>query len=140
MAGVRALPMFLVLVLLVVGVGAGVVSPVVAAEWPAERQFLLVEPPPPLGLSPPPSSVAEAADGALLVLVYWPVIRRTEHSRLELPRTRLVRIARDGSRAFVPPFGELEPGSLDTRINVEDEILPLPDGSILFSRYNAIDR
>jgi hypothetical protein len=93
-----------------------------------------------LGLYPPPSSVAEDADGALLALVYWPVTETSDGSTTEWPRTRLVRIAPDGSRAFVPPFGELEPGSLDTRINVDDEILPLPDGSILFTRYNAIDR
>lgn len=75
------------------------------------------------------------------MLVYWPVTRTSgDGSTSEQPRTRLVRIAPDGSRAFVPPFGELEPGSRDTRINVEDEILPLPDGSILFSQYNAIDR
>jgi hypothetical protein len=137
MVGVRRLPMFLVVLLIA---GVGVVSRASAAEWAAERQFLLVEPPEPSQLYPPPSAVAEAADGALLVLLYWPLIQKSEDGLItEFPRTRLVRIAPDGSRSFVPPFGELEPGSSDMRINVEDEILPLPDGSILFTRFNAID-
>jgi hypothetical protein len=136
MVGVRRL----LVAFLLISASAAVVSHASAAAWPAERQFMLVEPPPRLGLYPPPSSVAEDRDGALLVLVYWPVIRKSEHSESERPRTRLVRITPDGSRAFVPPFGQLEPGSRYTRINVEDEILPLPDGSILFTRYNAIDR
>jgi hypothetical protein len=130
----------LLVAFLLIGANASVVSRASSAEWPAARQFVLVEPPPRLGLYPPPSSVAEDADGALLALVYWPVTETSDGSTTEWPRTRLVRIAPDGARAFVPPFGELEPGSLDTRINVDDEILPLPDGSILFTRYNAIDR
>jgi hypothetical protein len=141
MVCVRPRPMFVVMLLILVGVGAGGVSPVVAAEWPTERQFLLVEPPHPLHLYPPPSSVAEAADGSLLLLLYWPVVRTYEDgSTEESSRTLLVCIAPNGSRLFVSPFGKLEPGSSDTRVNVDDEILPLPDGSILFSRYNAIDR
>lgn len=128
-------------VILLVAANAAIVGSATAAEWPLKRQFVLVEPPPPLHLYPPASSVVEDRDGSLLVLVYWPVTRTTgDGSVTEWPRTRLVRIALDGSRSFVPPFGELEPGSPDTRINVDDEILPLPDGSILFTRYNAIDR
>lgn len=131
----------LLVAFLLVGANAGVVS-ASASEWPAERRFLLVEPPPPLHLAPPPSSVAEDADGGLLVLVYWPVVEENEFGTSEMPATRLVRIAPDGSRAFVPPFGELKPdGAFEgERINVDDEILPLPDGSILFTGYNTIDR
>jgi hypothetical protein len=125
-----------------VGTGASAVSHGVAAEWPAERQFVLVAPSEPNTFSPPPSLVAEAADGALLVLMYWPVIRTSKDgSTSERARTRLVRIAADGSLAFVPLSGDLAPGSRDTLIDdVDDEILPLPDGSILFSRFAAIDR
>jgi hypothetical protein len=138
---VRLLPMVIVVLLIIVGFSAGVVTSAPAAQWPAEQQFSLVEPPVSLNMYPPPSSVAETPDGALLVLIHWPVTRTSEDG-LGTEwwfRTRLVRIAPDGSRAFVPPFGELEPGSSNSRINVDDEILPLPDGSILFTRYNAID-
>lgn len=139
MVGVRRLPMFLA-VLLIVGTGGGVVGSAFAAEWPAERRFLLVESPAPLQLSPPPSSVVEAPDGALLVLLYWPVTRTFDDGTVsQRPRTRLVRVAVDGSRSFVPPFGERVPGSPNTRFNVDDEILPLPDGSILFSGTATID-
>jgi serine/threonine-protein kinase len=131
----------LLAVFLLIAADAAVSSRASAAEWPAERQFVLVEPPPPLHLYPPPSSVVEDSDGALLVLVYWPVTRRTDDGSIsERPRTRLVRIAPDGVRAFVPPFGAPDPGSVQGRVNVDDEILPLPDGSILFTRYNAIDQ
>jgi hypothetical protein len=134
MVGVRRLPMFLA-VLLIVGTGGGVVGSAFAAEWPAERRFLLVESPVPLHLYPPPSSVAETADGALLVRLYWPVTRSFEDGSIsERPRTRLVRITPHGSRAFVPALDQFAP------IEGDDEILPLPDGSILFTRYNAIDR
>jgi hypothetical protein len=130
----------LLFLVVLVGANPALVSRASAAQWSADRQFVLVEPPPPLGLYPPPSSVVEDRDGSLLVLVYWPVIKQSQGLISEFPRTRLVRIAIDGSRAFVPPFGQLEPGSRDTRINVDDEILPLPDGSLLFTVYNAIDR
>jgi hypothetical protein len=115
--------------LLLIGANAALIDDATAAQWPAKRQFVLVEPRPQLTLSPPPSSVVEDSDGALLVLVYWPVTETSDGSTTESPRTRLVRIARDGSRTFVAPG-----------INVDDEILPLPDGSMLFTRYNAIDR
>ena len=115
-----------------------VVSPASADEWPIERQFPLVEPPPPLHGGPPPASVVEDTDGALLVLIYWPLVQTTPTSESEYPRTPLVRIASDGSRTFVPPFGEPEGANLGEQ--VDDEILPLRDGSILFTRYNAIDR
>jgi hypothetical protein len=135
MVGVR----LLFVAFLLIGANAAVVSRASAAEWPAERQFVLVEPP--LTLHSSPRWVAETADGSLLVLLNGPVVRTYEDGSTEAwPRTRLVRIAPDGSRVFVPPFGRLEPGSSDTRANVYDEILPLPDGSILFTRYNAIDR
>ena len=111
-----------------------------AAEWPAELRFPLVEPPVPLHFYPPPSSIAEEADGSLLVLLYWPIVTTEDFGTSETPRTRLVRIAPDGSQTFVPPFGDLTPGGGGERISVEDEILPLPDGSILFTGYNAIDR
>ncbi|MEA2442734.1 MAG: hypothetical protein QOJ12_26, partial [Thermoleophilales bacterium] len=115
------------------------VSPASADEWPAERQFVLVEPPPPVHSHPPPSSVAEDRDGALLVLVYWPVVRTTAGSETESPYTSLVRIARAGSRVFVQPFGP-PPRGQSAIEQIDDEILPLPDGSILFTRFNAIDR
>ena len=133
---VRARVLGLLLALLLIGGGAG---RAVAAEWPRDQRYVLVDRPH-LSFYPPPSAVAEGADGALFVLMYWPVIRRSPGSVMEWPRTRLMRIAPDGRRSFVRPFGELEPGSSDMRINVDDEILPLPDGSILFSRFNAIDR
>jgi hypothetical protein len=123
---------------LVTCAGGAVVSPASADEWPAERQFVLVEPPPPVHSHPPPSSVAEGRDGALLVLVYWPVVRTTANAETEFPHTSLVRIASDGSRAFVPPFGE--PGRSSAGEQIDDEILPLGDGSILITRYNALDR
>src|SRR5436190_862086 len=135
-AGLRRL--FLVLAVIGVGASAGA-GRAVAAEWPNDQRYVLVERPP-IGFYPPPTAVAEDADGALLVLLYWPVIRVSDGSVMEWPRTRLVRIAPDGTRSFVRPIGELEPGSSDMRINVDDEILPLPEGSILFSRVNAIDR
>ena len=109
-----------------------------AAEWPEKRRFVLVEPPSQLHLYPPPSSITEESDGSLLVLLYWPI---TVGSTGEVNRTRLVRIDPDGSQAFLPPFGELDPAGAfpEARIDAE-EILLLPDKSILFSRWNAIDR
>jgi hypothetical protein len=50
----------------------------------------------------------------------------------------LVRIAPDGSRTFVKPFGQPKRGKAGAQI--DDDILPLRDGSILFTSYNAIDR
>lgn len=121
----------LLVALLLIGTAAAAPSRAPAAEWPAERQYLLAEPPTPLHLFPPASAVAEDTDGSLLLLLYWPVIRAYgDGSVSESPRTRLVRVAPDGSRAFVP----LGPGSGG------DEVLPLPDGSILFTRDDAIDR
>jgi hypothetical protein len=118
--------------------GVAAANPASAADWPAARQFTLVEPSPPLHFQPPPSSVAETRDGALLVLVYWPQVQRTAHSETEVAHTSLVRIAPDGSRSFVSPFGV--PGHKGAGEQVEDEILPLGDGSILFTRFNAIAR
>jgi hypothetical protein len=112
-----------------------------AGEWPLERQFPLVEPPPPVHAYPPPSSVVEDTDGSLLVLVYWPSLQPTRFGETEWPHTSLVRIAPDGSRAFVPPFGAPEPKfPTDAVGQVDDEILPLRDGSILITRSNEIDR
>jgi hypothetical protein len=129
----------LLLVAFAVTCAAGtVVGPAFADEWPTERQFELVSPPPPLHLGPPPGSVAETADGALLVLVYWPFLQDTKFGETEYPHTSLVRIAPDGSRGFVPPFGEPDRSPADKQ--VADDILPLPDGSILFTRYNELDR
>lgn len=122
----------LLVVVLLIGLNAALPWRASAAQWPVKRQFVLVEPTGPLGLFPPPSSVAEEGDGSLLVLLLWSAPRGAV-------ATRVVRVAPDGSRAFVPPFGQLEPGSPDMRINA-DEILPLPDGSILFTVYNAVDR
>ena len=114
---------------LLLGANATAVSRASAAEWPAARQFVLVEPSPPLHLGPPPSSVAETADGALLLRLYWPITESFgDGSISERPRTRVVRIARDGSRAFVPALERL------TGIEGDDELLPLADGSILFTR------
>jgi hypothetical protein len=132
----------LLVAFLLIGSNAAMVNRASATEWPAERQFLLVEPPAPLHLYPPPSAVAEDADGALLVAIYWPVTQKLDDgSFTESPRTLLVRIAPDGSRAFVPPFGEIDPGGPfpEARIEIDDEILPLPDGSILFTRDRSID-
>jgi hypothetical protein len=128
----------LVVAFFVTCAGGAVVSPASADEWPLERQFVLVEPPPTVHGYPPPSSVAEDVNGALLVLLYWPVVQTTEFGETEYPHTSLVRIAPDGSRAFVPPFGEPERGSVDDQ--VDDEILPLPDSSILFTRRAELDR
>jgi hypothetical protein len=127
---------------LVMCAGGAVGSPASADEWPLERQFPLVEPPPPLHLSPPPSSVVEDSRGALFVLVYWPAVQTTKVSETEWPHTSLVRIAPDGSRTFLPPFGApgLPPRGTKGMEQVDDEILPLEGGSILFTRYNAIDR
>src|SRR4051812_28313090 len=108
-----------------------------AGEWPLERQFPLVEPPPPVHAYPPPSSVVEDTDGSLLVLVYWPSLQPTRFGETEWPHTSLVRIAPDGSRAFVPPFGAPERRAGG---QIDDEILPLNDGSILFTRANELDR
>jgi hypothetical protein len=116
------------------GLGAG---PASAAQWPLDRQFPLLEPPPPLHGGPPPSDVVEDSDGSLLVLAYWPAVLKTKGSETEFPRTSLVRIARNGSRNFVKPF-EAPPHS--TGRQIDDEILPLPDRSILFTSFNAIDR
>ncbi|MDX6201560.1 MAG: hypothetical protein QOJ83_1060, partial [Frankiales bacterium] len=124
--------------LLVTCAWAAVVSPASADEWPLEQQFTLVEPPPPVHFHPPPSSVAEDVNGALLVLVYWPVVQRTAVSESESEHTSLVRIASDGSRTFVPPFGA--PGRGSAVEQVDDEILPLPDSSILFTRRAELDR
>jgi hypothetical protein len=135
---VRLLRLWLVLLVIGVGAGAGV-GRAVAVEWPEDQRYVLVDRPR-AGFYPPPSAVGEDADGALLVLMYWPVIRISGGSIAEWPRTRLVRIAPDGREFFVRPIGELVPGSSEMRINADDEILPLPDGSILFSRFNAIDR
>jgi hypothetical protein len=118
--------------------GGAVTSPAAADEWPTERQFVLVEPPALVHTTPPPASVAETADGALLVLVYWPFVETTAYGETEWSHTSLVRIAPDGSRAFVPPFGEPERGHPADQ--VDDEILPLGDMSILITRENAIDR
>src|SRR4051812_35467617 len=123
---------------LVTCAGGAAASPASADEWPLERQFPLVGPPPPLHSSSPPSSVAEDRNGALLVLVDWPVVQTTANAETEFPRTALVRIAPDGSRAFVPPFGE--PARRGAGEQIDDEILPLDDGSILITRPNAIDR
>src|SRR3954464_14675209 len=125
--------------LLVMCAGGAVASAASAEEWPLERQFPLVEPPPPLGFHPPPSDVVETSDGTLFVLVYWPALQTTKTSETEWPHTSLVRIARDGSRNFVQPFGPPPPGPSGIE-QVDDEILPLADGSILFTRFNAIDR
>src|SRR3954454_21122659 len=124
--------------LLVMCAGGAVASAASADEWPLDRQFPLVEPPPPLGFHPPPSDVVEDSDGGLFVLAYWPAVQKTKGSETEWPHTSLVHIARAGSRAFVQPFGP-PPGGQSGIEQIDDEILPLPDGSILFTRYNAID-
>src|SRR3954469_1643921 len=125
--------------LLVMCAGGAVASAASADEWPLDRQFPLVEPPPPLGFHPPPSDVVEDSDGGLFVLAYWPAVQKTKGSETEWPHTSLVHIARDGSRNFVQPFGPPPPGPSGIE-QVDDEILPLADGSILFTRFNAIDR
>src|SRR3954470_6686629 len=122
---------------LVICAGGVVVSPASADQWPLDRQFPLFEPPPPLGFHPPPSDIVEDSDGALFVLAYWPAVLTIKGSETEFPRTSLVRIARAGNRNFVQPF-EAPPHSAAQQI--DDEILPLPDGSILFTSFNAIDR
>lgn len=133
--------LFLVAFLLTCAGGA-VVSPASGDEWPLERQFPLVEPPPPVHESSPPSSVVEGSDGALFVFVFWPMVGTTNGAETASANTSLVRIAPDGSRAFVPPFGP--PGSKhrggSAIEQVDDEALPLRDGSILFTRFNEIDR
>jgi hypothetical protein len=127
-------------VLLVLALLLVVASSASAAEWPANRQFLIVEPPVPDDYGPPPSGVAEGPDGALLVLMYWPLTHVSKDGSVEAwDRSRLVRIAPDGARAFVPPFGDVKPGHHVPRVDIEDDFLPLPDGSILFSHGSRID-
>jgi hypothetical protein len=117
--------------------GGAVASAASAGEWPLDRQFPLLEPPPPLHGGPPTSDIVEDSDGALFVLAYWPAVVKTKGAETEFPRTALVRIARTGVRNFVQPF-EAPPHSAAQQI--DDEILPLPDGSTLFTTFNAIDR
>jgi hypothetical protein len=131
--------MFLV-AFLVTCAGGAAAGPASADEWPLERQFPLVEPPPQLHFFPPPSSVVEGSDGTLFVLVYWPTVQTTKGSQTDWAHTSLVRIAPDGSRAFVPPFGAPPARGGSSIEQVDDDILPLGDGSILFTRNNAIDR
>jgi hypothetical protein len=138
MARVTARFRLLLVSLAVTCAGGALAGPASADEWPVERQFELVSPPPPLHGGPPPSSVVETADGSLFVLVYWPVVQTTAAGETEALSTSLVRISPDGSRAFVPPFGDPEHGSAGEL--VDDEVLPLSDGSILFTSFNAIDR
>src|SRR4051812_17460994 len=122
---------------LVMCAGGAVASPASAGTWPLDRQFPLFEPPPPLHGGPPPSDIAEDGDGGLFVLAYWPAVLTIKGSETEFPRTSLVRIARAGTSNFVQPF-DAPPHSAAQQI--DDEILPLPDGSILFTSFNAIDR
>jgi hypothetical protein len=117
--------------------GGAVASAASAGEWPLDRQFPLLEPPPPLHGGPPPSDIVEDSDGGLFVLAYWPAVQTINGFETEFPRTSLVRIARAGNRNFVQPF-EAPPHSAAQQI--DDEILPLSDGSILFTSFNAIDR
>jgi hypothetical protein len=124
--------------LFVTGAFGAVVTPASADEWPMERQFALAEPPPPLGLHPPPSSIAEEPDGSLLVAIYWPPVQTAGHSRTPYSQTRLVRIAPNGSRTVVLPFSKPQRGSAGEQI--VDDFLPLGDGSILFTSYNAVER
>jgi hypothetical protein len=133
--------LFLVAFLLTCAGGASG-SPASADEWPLDQQFPLVSPSPRLHFFPPPSSVAEDSGGALFVLVYWPVVQTSKRSESEWPHTSLVRIAPDGSRKFVKPFGApaVPPRGTTDIEQVDDEILPLHDGSILFTRRNVIDR
>ena len=114
MVGVRRLAMFLVVLLIA---GAGVVGTRLRggvagrAAVPACRDTWCRSPRPRRR-----ASVAEAADGALLVLLYWPVTRTFEDGSTlgdasHTPGAHRASTARD---AFVPPFGELEPGSRDS--------------------------
>src|SRR4051812_24101977 len=128
----------LVVAFLALGTGSAVAS---AGEWPLERQFPLVEPPPPLHGGPPSAALAEDTGGSLLVLVYWPRVLSSGGSETEFPATRVVRLAADGSRAFVPAFEAPDAGGHSvTDVDQTDEILPLRDGSLLFTRYNEIVR
>src|SRR4051812_47092865 len=130
----------LLLVAFVVMCACGTVgSPAFADEWPAARQFELVSPPPPPAYAyPPPSSIVETRDGTLFVAIHWPLEPATPGPEREYSWTRVVRIAPNGSRAYVPPFGP--PGRGSVVAQIDDEILPLPDGSMLFTEYNAIQR
>jgi hypothetical protein len=119
--------------------GGVMAGPASADEWPLDQQFPLVYPPPIVHGFPPASDVVEATDGALFVLVSWPAVQASKGSETEFDHTSLVRIARNGSRNFVRPFGA-PPHRASTIEQVNDEILPLPDGSILFTRRFAIDR
>ena len=142
MAGGRPLQLLCVLLVIFAGAAVGGVRRASAAEWPAERQFVLVEPPPPLHLYPPASSVAEEADGALLMLLYWPMVRKSRTARRppRYPRTRLVRIAPDGSRAFVPPFGELGRAVAKRGSTSMTRSCRCLTGRFCSRGYNAIDR
>src|SRR4051794_2647058 len=134
------LPRFRLLLVgfLVTCAGGALAGPASAAEWPTARQFTLAEPSPPLHLSPPTSSVVEDRDGSLLLALYWPTVKTTAHTQTEYAATRLVRIAPNGSRTFVKPFGQPKRGKAGPEI--DDDILPLRDGSILFTSRFAVDR
>ena len=96
-------PLLLTLVLIA---STCAIGDALAAEWPEKRRFVLVEPPSEVEIFPPPSSIAEDSDGSLLLVLPWP---GTVGSTQEPNLTRLVRIGPDGSRAFLAPFGELDP-------------------------------
>ena len=112
-----------------------------AAGWPVERIFTLASTSEMHGLYPPPAALAETADRTLLVVLLWTESQPTPDGTGTMydQRTRLSRLAPDGTQTFVRPFGELKPGSDWERYTIEDEILPLADGSMLFGSYNAID-
>jgi hypothetical protein len=120
--------------------GGAAASSASADEWPTAQQFVLVEPPaPPSYLHPPPSSIVEGRHGVLFVAVWWPLAQTTTPGpEAEYSTTRVLRIAPNGARSYVPPFGKIERGR--DAAQIDDEILPLPDGSLLFTGFNVIER
>src|SRR5688572_13089846 len=129
--------------LIVVAIAVGYAGVVPAFGLPS-RQFIVAEVPRAenaAGASGPVSrSVHEALDGSLLFLANWPLVRRLGKGAWSTTdRYRLLRVAMDGARRFVPPFGgpAATPSYPNERFNV-DEVLPLPDGSLLYDDGNTV--
>ena len=137
------LPRAIGAVLAAAAVTAGGFDVARAAE-PSARHFLVAEVPRIEGAGgstgPVSSSLHEAPDGSLLFLANWPLVESAgPGARTTTDRYRLLRVAMDGSQSFVAPFGgpAAAPRHPDERFNV-DEVLPLPDGSMLFDDGSTI--
>ena len=138
MVGIPRILVAAALVLIVAGACATGGAP--AAEWPEDRRFVLS--------SRRPRRSVPAAElggrGGRRFPARAPLLARGQGRVLTGER-----VARDASRAhrsrwlarLRAAFGDGARRAFEgERLNVDDEILPLPDGSILFTGYNAIDR